>query len=377
MPNIQIKDFNTLVTEQATAIQGGASRALVDFSVGSILRAVVEAYSAVALWLQGLVLQLLATTRAATSSGADLDSWVGDYGVARLPAAAATGLVTFARFTPTLPAAVPVGALVQTADGAQRYAVAADPSNPAYVAGQIAYVLAAGTPAVTVPVAALAPGTAANAAAGAINTLGQAIAGVDTAVNAAALTNGADAESDAALRARFVAYIASLAKSTKPAIGYAVTSIKTGISYTLTENEQYGGGAQPGYFYLVVDDGTGYPAADFLAQVYAAVDAVRPVASTFGVFPPDVLPVDVAAAITTAPGYGHAATAQTVAAALTGYIDALALGQMLSWSRLIQVAYDASPGVQSVTALSVGDGTAGDLRATARQIIKAGAITVN
>lgn len=130
---ITTQDFVTIVRNQVTAIQGAAS-SLVDMTVGSILRAVVEANAAVVLWLQGLILQLLATTRAATSSGADLDSWVADYGVTRLAGVAATGQVTFSRFTATQQAEIPVGSSVQTADGSQVFTVTADTTNPAYSA---------------------------------------------------------------------------------------------------------------------------------------------------------------------------------------------------------------------------------------------------
>src|SRR5574340_54700 len=109
MANITTQDFSTIVRTIVTAIQGGA-RTLVDLTVGSILRAVVEANAAVVLWLQGLILQLLATTRAATSNGSDLDTWVADCGLTRLPAVAETGQVSVSRFTATQQAVVPRGA---------------------------------------------------------------------------------------------------------------------------------------------------------------------------------------------------------------------------------------------------------------------------
>ncbi|AQW28634.1 baseplate J/gp47 family protein [Ralstonia syzygii subsp. celebesensis] len=372
---INAKDFQTLVREQVAAIQGGTSKVLVDLSVGSILRSVVEAYSAVALWLQGLILQLLATTRAATSSGTDLDSWVADYGLTRLPASPASGVVTFSRFTPTQQAVVPVGAIVQTADGTQQYAVTVDTTNPAYSASQGGYVMAAGNASVNAPVVAVSVGAAGNASVNGVNTLGQAIPGVDTVTNAAAFTNGTNAESDAALRTRFIAYVASLSKATKAAVGYAATSLKQGLTYTLVENQQYNGTAQNGYFYLVVDDGTGYPSSTFLATVYNAIDAVRPLTSTFGVFAPVVLAANVGMTITTAAGYDHIATASLVAAALTSYINSLPLGTPLAWSRLAQVAYDASPGVTNVSAVLLNGATA-DIATTNQQVVKAGTVSV-
>ena len=371
---ITTQDFTTLVRNQVTAIQGAAS-VLVDLTVGSILRAVVEANAAVILWLQGLILQVLAITRAATSSGADLDSWVGDFGVSRLAATASSGLVTFARFTATQQAVVLIGTNVQSADGSQTYAITLDATNPAYSATLGGYVLAAGVSNINVPVVALVGGTAGNAVIGGINTLTQAVPGVDTVTNSAAFSNGSDAETDAALRTRFIAWVASLSKATKSAIGFAITSLKTGVSYALVENLTYGGATQYGYFYVVVDDGTGYPTGTFLSTAYNAIDAVRPFTSTFGVFSPVVVTANVSLTITTAAGYDHTATALLVKTAIQNYINALALGQSLSYSRLAQVAYDASPGITNVTEVLL-NGAAADVGATSQQVIKCGVASV-
>ncbi|MFZ4221548.1 baseplate J/gp47 family protein, partial [Enterobacter ludwigii] len=160
------KDFNTLVAEQVAAIQGGSS-SLLDTTIGSILRAVVEAYSAVAMWLQSLVLNLLALTRAATSSGADLDSWVGDFGVTRIGAEYADGMVRFARYTATSQAVVPVGSIAQTRDGSQQYSVQADATQSTWDASLKGYVLPPGITSVLVPVQALVAGADGNAVVGA------------------------------------------------------------------------------------------------------------------------------------------------------------------------------------------------------------------
>lgn len=374
MASLQTQDWVTLVRNQVSAIQGYA-KVLVDLTVGSVLRAIVEANAAVVVWLEGLLLQVLAITRAATSSGADLDSWVADFGVTRLPAVAATGIVTFSRFTTTQQVLVPVGATVQTADGTQQFTVTIDTTNPAYNAGLGGYVIAAGVGNVTVPVQTLTAGAAGNAVAGSVSVIAGAISGVDTVTNTAAFTNGTDAESDTALRTRFIAYVASLSKATKNAVGYAITSLKQGLVYSLVENQTYAGATQYGYFYVVVDDGTGSPSSTLLATVANAIDAVRPLTSTFGVFAPVVVNASVAMTISTAAGADHAATALVVKNALTSYINALPLGTTLPFSRLAQVAYDASPSVTNVTGVTLNSGTA-DLTATSQQVIKATSVTV-
>jgi uncharacterized phage protein gp47/JayE len=369
---LNTKTFATIVSDQVTAIQAASAR-LIDTTIGSIIRSVAEANAAVVLWLQGLIVALLATTRASTSTGTDLDTWMADYGVTRLPAVAAAGNVTFARFTPTNAAQIPVGARVQTGDGSQVFAVVEDATNPAYAAG--VYTLAAGVASLVVKVQAVTAGAGNNVVIGAINTLATAISGIDTVTNLTAFTNGADAESNTALRARFVAFVASLSKATKEAVGYAITSLQTGLTYTLTENQTYGGVTDYGYFYVVVDDGTGTPGSTLLNTVANAVDRVRPVTSRFGVFPPVVVNAAVSMTATIASGYDPAATKLLVKNAVTNYINALGLGVTLNWSRLLQVAYDASAGVTNITGLTINGGTA-DIATTAKQVVKATTVTV-
>jgi hypothetical protein len=375
MPSVNSKSFTQLVTDFATSVQA-RSAVLADFSVGSVLRALAETTASVVVWLQGLILLLLATTRAATSSGPDLDTWMADYNFFRLPAATATGLVTFARFTPTAQAIVPVGAVVQTADGTLRYLVAVDTTNSAYSAALGGYVIPAGTASLSVPVAATSAGSAYNVIAGAISVLAQAVQYVDTVSNPLASTSGADAETDSAFRARFVTYIASLSRATKAAILSAVLSLKVGATAVLVENADYNGTFHPGFFYAVVDDGSGTPGSTFLASASNAIDVVRPFTVSFGVFAPITLNANVAMSAAIASGYDPVLTKASVRSAVLAYLAGLSLGQSLNYTRLLQIAYDASPGVTNITGLTVNGGTA-DLIASAQQRILAGTVTVS
>lgn len=197
---LQLLNNAALMQVMAAAAQAGCAR-LANLTVGSALRAILQANASVALWLQWLITRVLLTTRAATSVGADLDSWVADYGLARLPAVAATGAVTLSRLVATGTATVPVGGQVRTGDGTASFAITADPGNPAWT-GAGGYALRPGQAGVTVPVAALVAGAAGNVQPGAISLLASAMPGVDAVGNAQACTGGLDAEGDAALRAR-------------------------------------------------------------------------------------------------------------------------------------------------------------------------------
>ncbi len=372
---LALQNFTTLVQNMAAAVQAAAAQAL-DLTVGSALRAVLEANASVALWMQWLILQVLQTTRAATSTGADLDSWMADMTLARLPAVAAVGTVTFSRLTPSATAFLPVGALVRSADGSQTFAVTADPTNSAWSAAAGGYSLAAGLAALTVPVTAEVAGSAGNMQSGAISLMVTAIPGIDAVTNPAPMQNGLDAESDAALRSRFQNFIQSRSRATPLAVGYAVSSIQQGLSYALQENIDTAGNPRIGNFVVTIDDGSGYPSASLLATAAAAVEAVRPVGSTFAVQPPIVVPANLNVLLTVPSGVTKPPVVAMVATALQAYINALPIGAPLPLTKVAQVAYAAHPAVVNVGALSINGGTA-DLTPPASGVIKAGVIAVS
>jgi uncharacterized phage protein gp47/JayE len=379
---LQTQSYSQLVQNQVAAAQAQSS-SLLDFTAGSVLLSLIEANtSGVALWEQGLILQLLAVTRLATSVGSDVDSFVGDFGLTRLPAVASTGLVTFSRFTNTAQAVVLANATpadstqVQTADGTQTFYVTIDTSNPDYNSALGGYIITAGTTSIQVPVQANTAGAASNVAAGAISVLTTTIPYVDTVTNETTFSNGLDQETDDALKARFVAYLASLARATKTAIGYAINSVQQGLTYSLTENENYNGDTSYGYFYVVVDDGTGAPSDQLLENVNAAIDAYRACTVMFGVFAPIVVTADIEMTITVAAGYTEDVIAADVVTAIETYINALGVGVSLPYTRLMQIAYDVSPGITQVTGVTINSGTA-DLDATNQDVIRSGTVTVN
>ena len=199
---LNVQSFATLVENQAAAIQANAT-ALLDFTVGSIMRAFIEAVAAVALWLESLIVYTLSLTRAATSQGTDLDSWMNDYGLDRPSASVAAGAVTFSRFSTAVAGLVPVGATVMTLDGTQSFTVSLNATNPNYSSSLNGYILPIGISSVTVLVVANIPGPNANVAPGTIGLISSSTPGIDTVTNAAALTGGAAAETDPALRARY------------------------------------------------------------------------------------------------------------------------------------------------------------------------------
>jgi len=125
--SLSIKTFTQYVRDMSAAVQAATVQVL-DLSIGSVLRAILEANASVALWLQVLIVDVMDASRAATARGVDLDSWVGDFSLQRLAATPAVGLAAFSRFSALGTAVVPVGTTIRTTDGGVSFKVVQDSS---------------------------------------------------------------------------------------------------------------------------------------------------------------------------------------------------------------------------------------------------------
>lgn len=374
MATLNTKSFAQIVRDQATAIQAKAS-GLINFSIGAVLRSVAEANAGVVLWLQGMILQVLTVTRAATSTGSDLDSFVNDYSLKRLGATASSGNVTFSRFTPTSSAFIPVGSRVQTADFTQTFTVSVDTTNTAYSATLNGYTIPAAVSSLTVPVAAQTASAASNVAANSVSVILDSMIGVDTVNNAIGFSGGSDGESDAALRARFVAYINSLSKGTEAAITFAIQSVQTGMQVQIFENQQPGGATDYGNVTVYVDDGSGAIPSTTLAAASAAAQAVRAAGVRMSILGATRLTANITMTIVTAPAYNHNTLIAQVVAAVNAYVNAAGLGNTVSYIGVGGVAMSIA-GVVDVTNYTL-NGVAADLVPAAGQTVKVGTIVVS
>jgi uncharacterized phage protein gp47/JayE len=369
MPTLNTQTFGQIVRGYAAAVQSAATQAIT-FAVGSVELALAEAQASVAQWLQGLIVLLLSATRLSTSQGADADTFVGDFGLTRLPAVPSSGPVIFSRFTPTNSAFVAVGRTVQTPSGVS-FVVIADTTQAAFSATLNGYTIPAGTASITATVQAVIAGTSGNVQASAITVITSPISGVDTVTNVAPFADGVNVESDRALKARFVVYIQGLRQAILTAIQAAIDDLQQGIQYTVTENENYNGAAQIGNFSVVC-----YPNDSVtVANVYAAVDAARGLTITFSVNGAGVMMHDVSVSVTAAAGYALSAVEASVTAAIQDFMSTQPLGAPLYYTQLYAVIY-AVPGVQEATNLLLDGGTA-DIPTMPNQILQPGTVTVN
>ncbi len=371
---LSLNSFATLVQSQAAAVQASA-RSILDFTVGSVVRAIIEANASVALWMQWLILQVLSMTRAGTSVAADLDTWMADFSLARLAATQATGTVTLSRFTATSAVQVAPGSQVKTADGSQIFTVVADAAQGLWNAGLGVYVIPAATASGAVTVQAVSAGIQGNVAASTITLIASAIP-VDTVTNGAAFTNGVDAETDAAFRTRFAQYIQTRSRATTAAVGAAINGVQQNLTYAIQENVSTIGAYQPGNFVVIVDDGSGSPPAPLLTSVSTAIAAVRPVGSTWAVFGPTAVPVTIILTIDVSAGTVKANLLAPVATAITTWVNALPIGGSLPWSRIAAIAYGVDPGIIDVRLVTINGATT-DVSPGVSGAIVVSSVTVN
>lgn len=371
---LNLKGFSQLLQDMTAALQGSATT-LIDVTAGSVLRAVFEATASIALWLQWLILQVLQTTRAATSTGTDLDSWMNDFGLSRLPASAARGQISFSRFATTLPATIPAGAVLKTTDGSLSFTVSADPTQSTWLPASSAYVMPSGVSSITVPAECATAGASGNVLANAITIIASSLPGVDAVINQTAFAGGSDAETDEAFRVRFRSFLGSLSRATLLSIHNAATSIQQNLAVTIQENTAPDGSVRPGFFLVTVDDGSGYPPASLLSSVATAVENVRPIGSTYAVLAPTVQVVNVQMAVTLSQSASAPATVSDIQTLVTAYLNGLSIGGTASATRIAQKAYSAGDAVLNVTGVLL-NGQPTDVVPAAGGVVKAGQITV-
>jgi Baseplate J-like protein len=401
MANIPTQSFSTWLQNFAAGVQGRASL-LVDFAVGAVLRSFGEGVSGVALWLQTQALLVLQAARLSTAVGTDVDTFTVDFmpavpgsvttalpnGSPRLQANPATGQVTYGRLSPGANAIlIPNGSLVQSNDGTQQYTVIADSTNLAYSAALNGYTLAAAATSVSVLVQGVTPnpstgvpGSNGNISAGAISANQSSIAGIDFVVNAAAFTNGVDGETDAALKARFSLYILGLSRGDIYGVESALAGLNVSIVYTIVDQYTYSGVFSPGFFYVVVDDGSGVPPPAFLTAAANAVNAVKPLGVQFGIFAPLLVTVNASLIISCLPGYTPSVVVAAVQVAIATNLTLLGLGagtgpyQIAEWAQAV-------PGVapNGITAVVVNSltGDAADIAPDQQVRLMPGIIAVS
>ena len=207
-----------------------------------------------------------------------LERWSTIWGVTRKAATKAT-ITSGIRFVATNGTLMPAGTQMQRSDGVQ-YVVQAD------------VVAAEGlvSPAIT----AVDAGEAANADAGVALTLSSPVLGITaTAVTTAAITGGADVETDTSLRSRLLARIRTL-PSGGAAQDYVTWALSVaGVTRAWCYPGEMGRGSVTVRFVMDNTYGDGIPLADDVARVQAYINSVRPVTADVYVVAPVAQSIDI------------------------------------------------------------------------------------
>jgi uncharacterized phage protein gp47/JayE len=392
---LSLLNKDQVTANMAAAVQAQASAFGFTISVapGSIVLAILESVAGMFLWLQWLNVLVLQTARLTTSSGADVDSFCnGDFGCPRLPGTAASGPVTFGRYSTTNIAYIPVGTSLKTTDGSQSFTVLADATNAAWVVPNTTYpsgafMIAAGTANLTCTAQNTIVGTAGNVLANTIALISTVINGVDTVTNAAAFTNGANAETDAAYKIRFGLFLIGLQKSTMAAVESAVLAVSQNLTCAVLNNCQaIGGSFAASYFVVAVDDGSGATPSGTINACAAAVAATQGLGAMGYVVQATPVFATVALTITCATAATKTATTSLVQAAIASYIGALPVATVppsgapansyLSYGKLFSLAFGASANVLDVTAVTLNGGTA-DIGGAPGTVVRLSSVTVS
>jgi len=273
MPNLA--DLAASVRAAFRAELPGADANLWPNNLGPTAKVFAGALWAVYLRLDYIAQQIFA----ASAEGQWLDRHAVEYGMARLPASAATGTVAV---TATGAVTIASGTVLTRADGARFLAV-----------GVVAL---AGAGTASVAVVAEAVGKAGNSLAGTALAASSGVTGPATfAVDAAGLGGGSDVEADAALRARVL-----FRKRNPPQGGAAAdyvswASAVPGVTRVFVERLWAGPGTIR--VFPLTDNATagGVPVAASLAAVQAALAAQAPAGAnvTVGAAAPQVVAVTV------------------------------------------------------------------------------------
>lgn len=204
-----------------------ASEPDLDASVGTPLRKIIDAVSesiAEAYADQHLINYQYDID---SKTGGDLDDFCALFGITRLPAQRAQGVVTFTRPNDTYAQTT----AVVLSPGTQ---VLAQTNPLVYAATTVSAVLDPGVLSIDVPVQAIISGSQGNIPAGLLTTLVTSVSGVTTCTNAQALTGGSNAESDDDLRIRFKATVFRSLAGTQAMYQAIATSVPADPSTPLT-----------------------------------------------------------------------------------------------------------------------------------------------
>ena len=344
--------FNELIRDMSMAVTSSAST-LIDVSVGSVLRAIIEANAALALWIQWLTMLMLQTTRAATSVGPDLDTWMADFGLDRKSANEARGNVTVARFNATSRSFIYPGALFKTGDGRRSYVVVRNASHAAWQEENSAYLMVSGLFSIDIPVIASRPGSDGNVVSNSVSIIASPMAGIDTVINLNPFVGGRDSETDENFRVRFGGFFSSRSRATSGAIEFAISQTKEDIRYKITENSDAVGNFKAGSVLVIVDDRTGQIRSDFFDAIASEVTKVRAAGISVILQPPAVENLAITVCLNISSPQPDNVLTNLISDNIQEYLHSLRIGGVVSITHIACSIYRTNSNILNVSRLKI------------------------
>ncbi len=302
----------------------------IDLSPVSPLGQIAEvmAYETAKLWVE--MERVYDAAYVDTAAGIHLQKLGRLNGMTINPATYASGSVVFSRATPAPQEyVIPAGTIVGNADRTILYATTAAGSLDA---GE--------TESAPVPIRAAEPGLRANLAMHTVVTITTPILGVDYVTNHAAVTGGADRESDAVFRARMKTYEPA-SRGTMHAFQTRVADIDGVLDLNIVEDTD----ANTVSISILGGEDT---------AITAEIEDTRPAGIAVTWSRPTMVPVNVTAQLRTTVT-DTAAVIQNVTAALSTMLQSWSIGESIDYSALV-AAVLVVDGVSSLVTLSATTG---------------------
>lgn len=171
-----------------------------------------------------------------TATGDDLEDLVADRGLTRLGGTKAVGQVVFTRqAAASADIVIPRGTQVMAQD--------TDGEGPVYFTTIAAVTLLTGTTSIAADVEASAVGVRGNVRAAGVASIPGGLAGIDAVTNPLAFTGGADEESDADLRQRYILVATEYGRATVPTMKEWLEAIDDDGTLVVREAKVYNKGA--------------------------------------------------------------------------------------------------------------------------------------
>ena len=341
----QTKDFASIAASMINWMKSTTQK-VTDFSIGSIVRTMLEAIAAeIDELYQQFFIGIKEAIPVATYNSFSFDA---------LPAQPATGPVRVT-ITPNSSAdtIISAGTVFSLTGGSVTYTAEADAT------------IAAGASYVDVQVAANAAGVAGNIPAGMNFAVNPQPDGLISATNIVPFENGMDTETEDARKVRFNDYIAALARGTPTALAYGLkttkltdasgNTIERVVSVYVDEPYERDHTQPVGLVHCYIHNGVGGTSSDLIAQaqkvVYGYYDANgnpipgwKAAGTHVDVFAATELLLSIAGTLSIADGYDRPTLVSDANLAASTYIGELGIGETFQVASLVE-AVMSIPGV--------------------------------